>query len=277
MLIGYVSDERYVAQAGVLFEFAGEMGRIRAESSASGTVEADLPPGGGRFLVTFTKPGLGTKRVELNLPARTPYQFRLLSEELLGYAWPKWVKAGEKSEFRVHSSEAYKLSLWRYGWKKEHVRKIGWFDEHGPEATRQITPDGDYTQTGVDVEQVRLRQPASQAVRRGAGAFGPVLLSREDRVGPIFLVSVDRRAAEPAGEDRRARVEHHVERVQQFRRPQQLHPCRPTSTHADGQRPAGAESRTPIRGIFELRHGRLRSAVVRSAGADQSRSRRRSK
>jgi uncharacterized protein (DUF1810 family) len=25
----------------------------------------------------------------------------------------------------------YKLELWRYGWKKELVRSIGWFDEHG--------------------------------------------------------------------------------------------------------------------------------------------------
>jgi hypothetical protein len=63
--------------------------------------------------------------------------------------WPKCVKAGEKAEFRVHAVEAYKLKLWRYGWDKELVRPIGWYDEHGPRATMQITPDGDYTQTGV--------------------------------------------------------------------------------------------------------------------------------
>ena len=53
------------------------------------------------------------------LPGRPPYHFRLLSDGLLGYVWPKWVKAGEKSEFRVHSVEPYHLSLWRYGFKKE--------------------------------------------------------------------------------------------------------------------------------------------------------------
>ena len=40
--------------------------------------------------------------------------------------WPKWVRAGERSEFRVHSPEPYRLSLWRYGWQKELVRPIGW-------------------------------------------------------------------------------------------------------------------------------------------------------
>ena len=81
--------------------------------------------------------------------ADRPYQFRLLADGLLGYAWPKWVRTGEQAEFRVHSVEAYKIDLWRYGENKEHVAKIGWFDEHGPLATMQITPDGDYTETGV--------------------------------------------------------------------------------------------------------------------------------
>ena len=68
---------------------------------------------------------------------------------LLGYAWPKCVHSGERSGFRVHSPGAFKLSLWYYGWEKTLVRPIGWFDEHGPRATVQITPDQDYTQTGV--------------------------------------------------------------------------------------------------------------------------------
>ena len=79
-----------------------------------------------------------------------PYHFRLLPDSLLGYAWPKWVRVSEKSEFRVHSPEAYKLQLWRYGYKKELIRTLGWFDEHGPRATVQISPDGDYTQSGIE-------------------------------------------------------------------------------------------------------------------------------
>ena len=83
------------------------------------------------------------------MPTVPPHHFRLLSDGLLGYAWPKWVRAGEESEFRVHSVEAYKLELWRFGWEPEFVRPLGWHDEHAPRATAQVTPDGDYTRTGV--------------------------------------------------------------------------------------------------------------------------------
>jgi N,N-dimethylformamidase beta subunit-like, C-terminal len=148
MLIGYVSDEYYVALPDVLLEFDGEPGVYTTRSSARGAVRLDLPP--GSYTVTLQKPGFGAKLVRLSWTHdRTPCQFRLLADGLLGYAWPKWVKGGEKAEFRVHSVEPYKLELWRYGLKKELVRSLGWLDEHGPRATMQITPDGDYTQTGV--------------------------------------------------------------------------------------------------------------------------------
>ena len=147
MLVGYVSDERYVAVPEVLLEFEGEAGSFEARSRATGAVYADLPS--GKYSVTLYKPGYGFKTVPLEIPTKAPYQFRLLTDGLLGYMWPKWVQSGQSSEFRVHAVEAYKLSLWRYGWQKELVRPIGWYDEHGPRATMQITPDGDYTQTGI--------------------------------------------------------------------------------------------------------------------------------
>jgi hypothetical protein len=70
------------------------------------------------------------------------------------------VQAGERSEFRVHSHVAFKLELYRYGLEKERVRTIGWYDEHGPRATVQITPDGDYTQTGVQWNRFGYTNPA---------------------------------------------------------------------------------------------------------------------
>jgi N,N-dimethylformamidase beta subunit-like protein len=147
MLVGYVSDERYVALADALLEFEVGKVSVEARSRASGAVHADIEP--GLYRVTLAKNGYGSKRVRMTVSASRPYQFRLLSDDLLGYAWPKWVRAGERAEFRIHSIEPYKIDLWRYGLRKELAAKIGWFDEHGPLATMQITPDGDYTQGGV--------------------------------------------------------------------------------------------------------------------------------
>ena len=148
MLIGYVSDERYVALPDTLLEFTGPAGDVvQARSGASGAVYADLSP--GPWGVVLARQGYGSKRVSISVVEGRPCHFRLLADGLLGYAWPKWVRGGERSEFRVHSHEAYKLELFRYGREKEFVRTIGWYDEHGPRANVQITPDGDYTQTGV--------------------------------------------------------------------------------------------------------------------------------
>jgi hypothetical protein len=70
------------------------------------------------------------------------------------------VREGEQSEFRVHSPEAYELELYRCGLEKQLIRKLGWYDEHGPRATVQITPDGDYTRTGVEWNKFGYANPA---------------------------------------------------------------------------------------------------------------------
>ena len=153
MLVGYVSDERDVALADVLLEFERDGETIAlVRSSPRGGVNAEIPEGPCR--VTLVKDGFGSKSVQIEARPEAPQRFRLLSDGLMGYAWPKWVKSGEPAEFRVHSVEPYRLSLWRYGWRREPVRLLGWFDEHGPRAVMQITPDGDYTQTGVRWNQV---------------------------------------------------------------------------------------------------------------------------
>jgi N,N-dimethylformamidase len=148
--IAYVSDENYFALAEVKAELESlESGvRLFLTSSARGAFYGDIPV--GTYRVALTKDGYGSKWVECQLGSSEPYQFRLLSDCLLGFMWPKWARAGERSEIRAHSPEQYQLSLWRYGVKKEFVRMLSWFDEHGPRATVQITPDGDYSQTGVD-------------------------------------------------------------------------------------------------------------------------------
>src|ERR1041384_3127090 len=111
MLLGYVSDERYVALPGVEIEIVSPHGSVATRSRASGAIHADIEP--GRYEVILAKDGYGSKRITANLSEERLHQFRLLKDDLLGYAWPKWVKSGDKSEFRLHSDAAYKLDLWR--------------------------------------------------------------------------------------------------------------------------------------------------------------------
>jgi hypothetical protein len=154
VLVGWVSDERDVALPDVIVEFERDgAGACSARSTARGRVFADLEP--GRYRATLRRDGFGPKASVLDVGAgRGPVRFRLLSDRLIGFMWPKWVKAGESSQHRFHAAEGYGLSLWRYGLEKTLVRQIGWIDEHGPGANLQLTPDGDYSQTGVDWSRV---------------------------------------------------------------------------------------------------------------------------
>jgi hypothetical protein len=148
MLVGYVSDENYAALADVQVEMRGGGGEcLLCRSAPSGAVYADVTP--GAYEICLAKSGFGSKRVRHNLAAGAPVHFRLLSDRLLGYAWPKWCRAGERVEFRVHAVEPYKLGLWRYGYRKDFIRNIGWYDNHGPRACMQTLPDRHFVETGV--------------------------------------------------------------------------------------------------------------------------------
>src|SRR5215510_14549127 len=146
--LAYVSGEMYVALSDVVAEFeALDSGAVTIlRSSPRGALRGDLPA--GMYRVTLVKAGYGSKASTVELGGE-PVQFRLLSDGLLGYMWPKWVRSGETAEFRIHAVEQYQLTLWRYVIKKEFVRMIGWIDEHGPQANRQVLPDVDFTRTGV--------------------------------------------------------------------------------------------------------------------------------
>ncbi len=169
--LAYVSDEKYVALADVSGEFeseeSGEIVLLR--SSPRGAFYGDLKP--GRYRVTLSKSGFGSKISIADLDGKTPFQVRLLPDRLLGYMWPKWVRGGEKAEYRVHSVEQYQITLWRYGWKKEFVRMIGWVDEHGPEANRQTLPDGDFTQAGVGWNQRGFPSPPTIVAPERSGLY----------------------------------------------------------------------------------------------------------
>lgn len=151
MRIGYVSDEEFLALPGVWVEVQHATGIAVTRSQASGALDVACPPGPATVLLNA--PGYGAKRVACTLDPAQPIQFRLLRDQVLGYAWPKWVNSGGQSEFRVHSPQPYRIDLWRYGAAKEPIRNLGWYDDHGPRATVQLTPDGDYTQSGVGWNQ----------------------------------------------------------------------------------------------------------------------------
>lgn len=148
MLVGYVSDEMFNAIPDAQLEFIGAGGSYELRSRASGAVVGDLPP--ERYQVVLQRDGYGPKRVDIEVGSGSPYHFRLLSDgSVYGYAWPKWVQSGQTSLVCVHSSESYWLELWRYGWKKELVRRCGLFENHPAGANRQILPDGDFTVSGA--------------------------------------------------------------------------------------------------------------------------------
>jgi hypothetical protein len=148
VLVGYVSDESYAALPEALLEFRGASGApVVCRASPSGAVYADLSA--GEYEVCLARPGYGSKRVRVAVGASGPIHFRLLSDRLLGYAWPKWCREGEAVQFRVHAVEPYKLGLWRYGYRKDFIRNIGWYDNHGPRACMQTLPDGHFVEHGV--------------------------------------------------------------------------------------------------------------------------------
>ena len=184
MLVGYVSDERYIAMADVSVEFKREDQVQATRSTASGAVYADIEP--SAWQVTLAKDGYGSKIVQVNVNDDEPYQFRLLKDCILGYMWPKAVKSGERSEFRVHSNEAYKLELWRYGWEKEKIRTVGWYDEHGPRATVQISPDGDYTQTGIQWNKFGYTSPTHKQYVEAPERSGLYYLHAKGESGQFF-------------------------------------------------------------------------------------------
>jgi hypothetical protein len=147
VLLGYVSDEHYIAIADVAVELVGEHGSFTTHSRASGAIYFDGPS--GRYEIVLSRDGYGPKRTVADVTEDSPVHLRLLSETMYGYAWPKWTPAGGRSQLRVSSGAGYRVELWHCGWQRKLVASLG-YDSHAPRATRHVTPDGDYTRTGVD-------------------------------------------------------------------------------------------------------------------------------
>jgi hypothetical protein len=105
MLIGYVSDEMYAAIAAAPVEFVsterlgGDVPGFRSGVSRSRT---------GWNSVVLAATGFGSELMQIEwYQGSEPVQFRLLSsDEPLGYMWPKYARAGEAGELRLHNTKA---------------------------------------------------------------------------------------------------------------------------------------------------------------------------
>ena len=107
-IIGYVSDEMYVAIPDVLAEFESSTGTVSVlRSSPRGAFYSDLVD--GDYRVTLAKQGFGSKSVNVHVGGN-PHQLRLLSDGLLGFMWTKWARADERSQLRGHTGAQYDRS-----------------------------------------------------------------------------------------------------------------------------------------------------------------------
>ncbi len=167
-LVGYVSDEMNVALNDVQVEIRRDGSVIEVvRSSPAGCIFATIEA--GQYEMILAKDGYGSKRVEVRVGADVPpHQFRLLSEGPFGYMSPISSQSGEESEFRVHSVEEARVTLWRYGLEKEFIRPLDWHGEHGPQTGKQLLPDGDFTQSGVDWHPPHPAAYAAQSVEAPA-------------------------------------------------------------------------------------------------------------
>jgi N,N-dimethylformamidase len=146
MLLGYVSDEMYVAIAGALVELRQGDVSIEAHSRASGGIHAEVGP--GAWEVILSHPGHTRKTVQVEFTEK-PHQFRLMSDRLLGYMWPKWIEAGGRGQIRLHATRPAELSLWRYGLSRTLAGRPLRYEPLAPWGGEQILPDGDFTISGA--------------------------------------------------------------------------------------------------------------------------------
>lgn len=160
MLLGYVSDEMYVAIADAQVEFRvpSTSDSYVFRSAPSGAIYGDIPT--GRYEVALSHPNFGSKITSTEIDLRSkPVQFRLMSKKLTGYMWPKWSKSGERAEIRFSSHETVDVSLWHMGWQVTKVRDLGRFEPFAPLGDSQTLPDGDIAQSGVRWNHERFQFP----------------------------------------------------------------------------------------------------------------------
>jgi len=184
-LIGHVSSEEYLAlhDVSVVFERSGDV-VFHTKSLATGAILADLEA--GDYRVTFARDGYVPKHVDITLPAKEPFNFRLPSTKLVGYMSPRWSVSGENSKIRISSATSCRVELFRYGKEKESHGVITWLDEHGPRAMTQVIPDGDIAQSGCKFGTVGFPNPGMTWSIKAPEKSGMYYIHLENEGGEFF-------------------------------------------------------------------------------------------
>ena len=235
MLVGYVSDEFYVGIPNVGIEFTREGISVAIRSRTSGSVYANVEP--GAYRVYLSREGFTPKWVDMEVRAGVIHHFRLLSDNISGYVWPKWVRSGDTGQVRLHSPRDAVVSLWRYGWEREFVTELGHLTDEPRGAYCQILPDGDVSRTGVRWSDHGYSYPevdplsggGPESLYRGVATIGVVLLPRQRRSRVLLLVPPDRGPSGTRPADRGVGLQHQLERLQPLRGPEQLRGMRSLS------------------------------------------------
>ena len=189
MIIGYISDEMYVAIPDAQIEFINKKSDelFIYRSSPSGAIHGKISS--GEYKVNLSHPNFGSKITELEYEVgMQPIQFRLMSKKLTGYIWPKWCKSGEKGEIRFSAHEIVDASLWKMGWEAERIRELGRFEPFAPLGDVQTLPDGDISQLGVKWNHDRFQYPPDLEARTlvAPSASGLYFIELETLSGSTF-------------------------------------------------------------------------------------------
>ena len=177
------------------------------------------------------------KRPDTVKPGAEPHQFRLLSGRPARLRLAEVGEAGEKSEFRVHSVEPYKLSLWRYGLAKERAATLDGSTSTAPAPRCRSRPTATTPGPASSGTSRDTRTPTTSSSSTAPERSGLYYFHAETARGDVFR-SLDRRPGAAHAPGRRAGLEHDLERLQQLRRPEQLHQPGQAAPHAHRQRPA---------------------------------------
>ena len=234
MLVGYVSDERYVALADVLLEFESRAGRSKP---ARAPAARSMPTSRRATIASrLQKPGFGAKRAQVTI---TPIS-RTVSPAVRRTVGLCLAQVGVRRASRPSfaSTRSSRTSSTCGATAAKGARR----QDRLVRRARTAGHDADHARRRLHanrrrVEQGRLQQPAARAVRRRRRRSGLYYFHARTDSGRFFAFPWIVAPASAHGADRGAGLEHHLERVQQLRRAQQLHPCRPAAADADGQRP----------------------------------------